>query len=117
MVKFDGLSLSELEALQTICEPPIMNISDLVNFINLGARVRREGKPALRDKIEVKRYQDQIKERLDKGAFVVRTIEPKIYQVVKDHIEYILSEDEFSFIVPPPPGYLEDPNRQSLKIF
>eukprot|EP00943_MAST-04B_sp_MAST-4B-sp1_P008634 g8634.t1 len=115
MVKFDGLSLSELEALQTICEPPIMNISDLVNFSNLGARVRREGKPALRDKIEVKRYQDQIKERLDKGAFVVRTIEPKIYQVVKDHIEYKLSEDEFSFIVPPPPGYLEDPNAISGK--
>ena len=118
MIKSDGLSLTELEALQTICEPPLMNVSDLVNFSNLGVRVRREGKPAIRDKIELKRNQDQIKERLDlmkagKDAFVVRTIEPKIYQVVKDHIEYKLSEDEFSFVVPPPPGYLEDPNANS----
>ena len=46
----------------------------------------------------------------------MRTIEPKIYQVVKDHIEYRLSEDEFSFVVPPPPGYLEDPNAKTTAL-
>ena len=118
MIRSDGLSIDELEALKSICEPPLLNLTDLVNFGNLGVRTIRHGKPAARDKLELKRYTDQVKERLATiasggEAFVVRTIEPKIYQVVKDHIEYRLSEDEFSFVVPPPPGYLEDPNAKT----
>ena len=62
MIRSDGLSIDELEALKSICEPPLLNLTDLVNFGNLGVRTIRHGKPAARDKLELKRYTDQVKE-------------------------------------------------------
>ena len=109
MVRSNGLSMDELDELKNVCFPPIPNMDDLANFLHLGCKIQRSGKAPARDPRMLKVHMDQCKALFAQGEyFPVRTIEPKIYHVVKDHLENHLSEQEFSFLVPPPAGYFEE---------
>lgn len=106
MIKSQGLSMKELNTLKTVCCPPVLNLDDLANFLNLGAKIQRKGQAKARDPADLKMHAELVKARLSQDSyFPVRTVDPMLYHVVKDHIENKLSENDFGFLVPPPPGY------------